>query len=122
MEEPMAWVSAKDPHLGESLPAHSRDPDISPGFRLVGSILRLVFVACLLAITVRVAMPQSETLWTIYDAPGDLVRMVLGLAVCVWVVFQLIMRPPKEARAYRTWVYFGLAAVPVALICLVAIW
>jgi hypothetical protein len=89
---------------------------------VAGLILRLVFIACLLAITIRVAMPQSETLWTIYDTPGDVVRLLLGLAVCLWVIFQLFMRPPTDAQAYRTWVYFGLAAVPVAVICLFAVW
>ena len=118
----MAFASTKDPHLGHPLATHSADPAVSPGFRIAGSILRLVFVACLLAITVRVAMPQSETLWTIYDTPGDVVRMVLGLAVCVWVIFQLFLRAPADARAFQTWVYFGIPAVPVALICLVAIW
>jgi hypothetical protein len=105
------------------MPERSKAPE--PGtmstLRVVGSVLRLVFIACLVAITVRVAMPQNETIWTVYDTPGDLVRMILGLAVCLWIGVQLF-RWPTDATSYRTWVYFGLAAVPFAVICLIAIW
>ena len=95
--------------------------DIPLSLRVLGSVLRLVFIASLLAITVRVALPQSETIWTVYDTPGDLVRLALGLGVCIWVAVQLFWAP-KDRNAYQTWVYFGLAAVPFALIFLVAIW
>ena len=74
---------------------------------MLGSVLRLVFIASLLAITVRVALPQSETIWTVYDTPGDLVRLALGLGVCIWVAVQLFWAP-KDRNAYQTWVYFGL--------------
>lgn len=95
--------------------------DIPLGLRVVGSVLRIAFIASLLAITVRVALPQSETIWTAYDTPGDLVRLALGFAVCLWIAVQLF-RAPTDRDAYQTWVYFGLAAVPFALIFLVAIW
>jgi hypothetical protein len=95
--------------------------DIPLSLRVLGSVLRLVFIASLLAITVRVALPQSETIWTVYDTPGDLVRLALGLGVCIWVAVQLFWAP-KDRNAYQTWVYFGLAATPFALIFLVAIW
>jgi hypothetical protein len=95
--------------------------DIPLSLRVIGSVLRIVFIASLLAITLRVALPQSETIWTVYDTPGDLVRLALGLAVCVWVAVQLFWAP-KDRNAYQTWVYFGLAAAPFALIFLVAIW
>jgi hypothetical protein len=95
--------------------------DIPLAMRAAGTVLRVVFIASLLAITVRVALPQSETIWTIYDSPGDLVRLALGLAVCIWIAVQLF-RAPKDRHAYQTWLYFGLAAVPFALIFLVAVW
>jgi len=107
-----------------SAPERSKAPvpdDTMSALRVVGSVLRLVFIACLVAITVRVAMPQNETILTVYDSPGDLVRMMLGLAVCVWIGIQLF-RWPKDAKSHQTWLYFGLAAVPFALICLVAVW
>ena len=88
---------------------------------MASTVLRALFIACLVVITLRVSMPQNETIWTAYDTPGDLVRMALGLAVCVWLVVQLFT-PPKDAHHYRTWLYLGLVAVPFAAICLVAVW
>jgi archaellum biogenesis protein FlaJ (TadC family) len=95
--------------------------DISPRMRLAGAALRMTFIAVLVVATLRVSMPQNETIWTAYDTPGDLVRLALGLAVSVWLVFQLF-KAPRDARGYQTWLYFGLVAVPFSLICLVAIW
>jgi hypothetical protein len=104
-----------------------RDPktdaasDLSPSLRITSAILRALFIACLLAITLRVSLPQNETVWTAYDTVGDFVRMILGLAVCFWLVIQLFTAP-HDAQRHRTWLYLGLAAVPFALICLIAIW
>ena len=95
--------------------------NVSPVFRTLGTALRVAFIICLLLLTVRVSMPQNETIWTAYDTLGDLVRLVLGFAVCVWVAFQLF-RVPKDAPGYRMWTYFGLIGVPFAIICLIAIW
>ena len=94
---------------------------IPTGLRIAGTVVRTVFIACLLAITIRVSMPQNETIWTAYDTPADLVRLALGLVVCIWIAIQLF-RVPRDAAAYRTWLYIGLAAIPFALICLFAIW
>ncbi len=71
--------------------------------------------------TLRVSMPQNETIWTAYDTPADLVRLLLGLFVCIWLVIQLFYGP-RDADGYRTWFYLGLIAVPFALICLYAVW
>jgi len=88
---------------------------------IAGTTLRVVFIACLLLITLRVSMPQSETIWSAYETPADLIRMLLGLGVCAWLVL-LLFQGPKDAQGYRTWLYLGLAAVPFALILLFAIW
>ena len=101
--------------------ARSSAVKIPSGFRIVGAALRVIFMACLLLITLRVSMPQNETIWTAYDTPGDLVRIILGFAVCFWIAVQLF-RAPRDPQAYRTWVYLGLFVVPFALICLIAIW
>ena len=89
--------------------------------RVAGMGLRAVFIVCLVAITVRVSQPQNETIWTAYDTPSDLLRMALGFAVCLWVTIQLF-KLPQDAASNRTWIYFGLAAVPFALICLFYAW
>jgi len=89
--------------------------------RTAGLVLRAAFLVCVVAITVRVSLPQSETIWTAYDTPGDLVRLVLGLAVCAWIGVQLLWMPDDE-HSHLTWVQFGAVAIPFALICLVFIW
>jgi hypothetical protein len=88
---------------------------------LAAVALRTLLISLVVLIIVRVSMPQNETIWTAYDTPGDLVRMMLGFAVCVWLLIQLF-RLPKDAGGYRTWLYLGLFAVPFAAICLVGIW
>ena len=95
--------------------------NVTPALRIASIVLRALFIACLLVLTLRVSMPQNETIWTVYDTPGDVVRLVLGLAVCVWLVVQLF-QTPKDAYQYRTWLYLGLFAVPFAVICLFAVW
>jgi hypothetical protein len=96
-------------------------PQPASGPRVAATLLRTVFICLLTAVTLRVATPQSETIWTAYDTPLDLVRLSLGIIVSVFLVAQLFYGP-KDANAYRTWLYLGLAAVPVALVLLVAVW
>lgn len=91
------------------------------GLRLAAIALRTVFILTLLVLAVRVSLPQSETIWSAYETPADLVRMLLGLGLCLWFVI-LLFQGPRDARGYRTWLYLGLAAVPFALICLWAVW
>ena len=111
---PIEWAR-RDPDT--AVPAS----DVSRGLLIASVVLRALFIACLLVITLRVSMPQNETVWTAYDTPGDLVRMALGLTVCAWLVVQLF-RAPNDAQHHRTWVYLGLAAVPFTIICLIAVW
>ncbi|HZC56249.1 MAG TPA: hypothetical protein VE396_09425 [Xanthobacteraceae bacterium] len=91
------------------------------GLRIASILLRAAFLFILMALTVRVSLPQSETIWSAYETPGDLIRLWLGIGVCIWLVFQLF-HGPSDAHGYRTWLYLGLVAVPFAAICLVAIW
>jgi uncharacterized membrane protein len=113
---PLEWAQPRDHPEANTVANKS-----AARLRTVGLILRAVFLACLVAITVRVSLPQSETIWTSYDTPGDLVRLILGLAVCVWIGVQLFWMPEDE-QSHRTWLQFGLVAIPFALICLVFIW
>jgi hypothetical protein len=94
---------------------------ISPGLRFAGATLRTIFILAILVIIVEVSLPQSETIWTAYDTPGDLVRMALGLGVGIWIAVQLFIMP-KDAQGYRTWLYLGTVGVPFALFCAVALW
>ncbi len=96
-------------------------PKASDRLRTLGFILRILLIGILLVLTIRVSTPQNETIWSAYETPGDLVRVILGLVFCLWIVVHLFMLP-KDPEAYRTWVYLGLVAVPFALICLIAVW
>jgi hypothetical protein len=104
-------------HPNAKLPAS----DGSPILRLTATILRAAFILILAVLTIRVSLPQNETIWTAYDTTGDLIRFLLGLAVCLWLGVQLF-QGPSDASGYRTWLYLGLVAVPFALICLFAVW
>jgi hypothetical protein len=66
---------------------------IPVSLRILAIILRALFISALVAITVRVSTPQSETLWSVHETPADLVRLALGLVVCLWVVIHLFMLP-----------------------------
>ena len=101
--------------------AKATDQKSSLAFRLAAISLRTVFIASLLLVVVRVSMPQSETIWTAYETPRDLARMVLGLIVGIWILIQ-IFTVPRDPQALRTWFYLGLAAVPFVLICAAVVW
>jgi hypothetical protein len=113
-------MSAKPQQLGPpdvGTPAST----IPMGLRILAMTLRALFIGALVAVTIRVSSPQSETLSSVYETPGDLVRLALGFAVCLWIIIHLFMLP-KDAEGYRTWVYLGLVVAPFALAIAIAIW
>lgn len=112
---------SKFARAGSPSDASAPNEKVALGLRLAAILLRSVFICALVLITAVVSMPQNETIWTVYDTPLDVVRLLLGLAVCIWLIVQLF-KGPRDAHGYRTWLYLGLAAVPFALICLIAIW
>ena len=75
----------------------------------------------LTVITARVASPQMEHLTSIYETPGDLIRVLMGVGVCAWFIVNLFILP-KDPGAYRTWMYIGIALLPLSLLCAVVIW
>jgi hypothetical protein len=95
--------------------------NVSLVLRIAAVLLRTAFIGTLFVLTLRVSMPQNETIWTAYDTPSDLVRLLLGVVVCIWLVVQLFYGP-RDAHGYRTWLYLGLVAVPFTIILLVAVW
>ena len=113
-------MSAKPQQLGS--PNVETPPSTIPmGLRVLAMALRAVFIGALVVVTVRVSSPQSETFASVYETPGDLIRLALGFAVCLWIVIHLFMLP-KDAQGYRTWVYLGLVVAPLALAIAIAIW
>jgi hypothetical protein len=105
----------------EHPPDAKPSPDVSHGLRTAAIVSRTLFIVLLLVLTLRVSLPQSETIWTAYDTPADLVRLILGVCVCAWLVYQLFQLP-KDAGSSRTWFYLGLVAVPFTLIVLFVAW
>ncbi len=101
----------------------ARKPELKPsgGFWLGGVTGRTLFLIILAVITARVAHPQIETLRSVFETPGDLVRVVLGFAVCLWIVIN-IFRLPKDVGAYRTWSFLGPVLVPLGLLCAFVVW
>jgi hypothetical protein len=95
--------------------------EVPSGLRIAAILLRTAFIFVLVALMIRVSLPQSETIWSAYETTGDLIRLSFGVGVSIWLVRQLF-RGPNDAQGYRTWLYLGLVAVPFSLICLVAIW
>jgi len=89
--------------------------------RAAALLLRALFLGTLIVLAVRVSAPQNETFWSAYDTPGDLVRLILGLAVALGILIQLF-RPPRDAHAYRTWASLGLVLAPLALVVAYAVW
>src|SRR2546429_8024892 len=77
------------------------------GLRILAIALRALFIGALVAVTVRVSSPQSESLASVYETPGDLIRLAFGFAVCLWIVIHMLMLP-RAAEGYRTWIYLGL--------------
>ena len=84
-------------------------------------VLRALFIGALVAVTVRVSSPQSENLASVYESPGDLIRLALGFAVCLWIVSHLFMLP-RTTEGSRTWVYLGLVVAPFAWVVEIVIW
>ena len=101
-------MSAKPQQLGPpdvGTPAAT----IPMGLRILAMTLRALFIGALVVVTVRVSSPQSETLSSVYETPGDLVRLALGFAVCLWIVIHLFMLP-RTVDGYRSWVYLVLVS------------
>ena len=90
-------------------------------FRPMSVVGRTLFLIALIILTARVASPQIERLSSVYETPGDLIRVLMGVAVCAWFVVNLFILP-KDADAYRTWMYLGLVLLPLAILCAFVVW
>ena len=86
-----------------------------------GLTVRSIFIPILIVITARVASPQIEHIWAIYETPSDLARVAIGFAVCLWLAVHLFILP-KDAGGYRTWLHLGVVILPLSALCAFAIW
>jgi len=88
----------------------------------IGAIaLRSLFLLALIAIIAHVSLPQHENIWTIFDTPGDVIRLTVGLLAIAWIAYHLLVQP-KDREGYRTWVYLGLVLVPPTIAVLWFVW
>ena len=78
--------------------AKRHETKVSPRQRMLALVLRTIFIAALLVVIVHVSMPQSASLCAAYDAPADLVRLIFGFAICVWLALQLFIVPKDQGR------------------------
>lgn len=88
---------------------------------IAGVAARTLFLIVLTVLTARVASPQIEHLTSVYETPGDLIRVLMGIGVCSWFIVNLFILP-KDAGAYRTWMYLGLAVLPLSVLCAFVVW
>lgn len=84
-------------------------------------MFRTLFIVILIVVIARVASPQLEHLWSIWETPSDVVWVALGLAVCAWLLVHLFILP-KDPGAYRTWLYMGLIILPLSVLYAVLAW
>jgi len=91
------------------------------GLRIVALALRAGFVGVLIVLVARVSSPLNETIWTAYDTPGDLIRVIVGSLACLLMLLS-VFTSPKDAEAYRAWIYLGLIVTPLALASVIALW
>jgi hypothetical protein len=107
-----------DLHVEPAAKTHSKIP---VRLWIGGFVVRALFLMILVVLTARVASPQIERLSSLYETPGDLIRVGLGLAVCAWLVVNIFILP-KDAEAYRTWLYLGVAILPLSVLCAFVVW
>ena len=86
--------------------------------KLVGWLVRSVFIVTLMALTWSLSMPHNMSLTAIaHYTVGDFVRALIGIAICGGMIVEL-MRPPKDDDGYKAWVFIGLGLAFVWVIFL----
>jgi len=93
----------------------------SSRLRAAGIISRSLLLILLCLMAARVSAPQHlGSTW--HDVPrGDLIRALLGISFCVWMLVELFILP-KDPAAYRTWIYLGVTLLPLGIVCLIVVW
>jgi hypothetical protein len=94
---------------------------LSSGVKFAGMVIRALFLIVLIAITARAASPQIEKIWSIFETPSDLIRVVVGFVACAWFTAHIFI-PPRDPGAYQTWLYLGPAILPLSVLCAVVVW
>ena len=98
-----------------------QSPDVSQTLRVAAMVFADIIHCAVAGADTAHQRAQSETIWTAYDTPADLVRLIWASASALGLVYQLF-QVPHDASSSRTWFYLGLVAVPFTLITLFAVW
>ena len=114
----VARIEGKASPMGSARKTETKLPF---GVLLGGATFRTLFIIALAILTARVASPQIEDIWSVFETPDDFIRVVLGFTLVAWCIVNLFILP-KDAEAYRTWLYLGLAVLPLALLCAFVVW
>jgi hypothetical protein len=101
--------------------AAAAPPPVAAPVKMAGLLSRSLLLIVLGLMAARVSAPQHlGSTW--YDIPrGDLIRALLGVGFCVWMLVELFILP-KDPASYRTWIYLGITLLPLGVICLIVIW
>jgi hypothetical protein len=94
---------------------------ISRAVRLGGLAVRTAFIAILIVIVARVASPQLEHIWSVWETPSDVIRVGLGIAVCSWLLVHFFILP-RDLGGYRTWLRLGPILLPLIALVAVVTW
>lgn len=118
-----AMRAETDLQVNQSRKAKPDDaPSKLPSYVWAGGVaVRTIFLIVLIVLTARVASPQMERLSSLYETPGDLIRVLMGAGVCALFIVN-VFKLPKDGGAYRTWMYMGLALLPLAGLCAYVVW
>ena len=111
-------------HANMNLPANAANKSsakVPVGVRIGGIVVRALFLIILTVLTARVASPQIETLRSMLETPDEFIRVVLGFGLCTFFIVNLFILP-RDAEAYRTWMYLGPALLPLSVLCAVVVW
>jgi len=101
--------------------ANKSGPKVPVSVRIAGIAVRAIFLIVLTVLTVRVAKPQVENIWSVLETPSDFIRVAVGFALCAWFLVNIFI-PPRDAGAYRIWMYLGPAILPLSVLCVVVGW
>jgi hypothetical protein len=112
-------TAAGSPQAHPEAPPETKVPtdDISLRLRVAGIFFRSIFLIVLLVVVARVSAPQQLRSTWLDMSSGDFIRAGLGLGFSVWMLVHIFLLP-KDAAAYKTWVYLGLAVTPYCWLAL----
>jgi hypothetical protein len=111
---------ANDSKAAPANPEAHQEP--STALRVAGVTARSIFLLAVIVVTAHVSAPQTMgRLTQALSSPGDVVRVALGAAACLWVAWQLF-HFRRSAHDHKTWLMVGPPLTALLVICAIAWW